>query len=1102
MALQIVRAASNEALWSACAESFLRELGGHPGPRGHASWMWLVHRAQRDALLEMAAECGLKGWLAPPVSFFSALRDLFRIEARPIGILTGRLLVARLAEEHARRLGLGTGPDATERAPARAHMLDGLFGELLPEGVTPEALRSALEALVTDDFTARRNAWVADTYEAFLSELAARERFDPRSIHALVAARIEAGGLREAIGGAGRLHIYGITSLRGRGRLFRALAGQADVEVCVYLPAEDEPGEWDRLGEEAAPSAPARADEPEVGDGSEARDLPEPGERPEPGDVPESEVQPVPDAVREAAWVARRIKALLARGEVEPHEVAVVARSGREDTARVHRALEAAGVPSTARIRTRLAEIPVLRALLELLRAAARGWDYRSLRQVLGSPYFDVEVDLRAIDHVATTRRVSGLDAWLEALERTRSALDGQEARRLRGTGVWKDRLDEDLPRLRRFRDDVAFLDGERAEREWMDLMLELLAGRPFGMRRRLCRAVGPPDAKRWDIVRLDQRGVGAVERLLREWRELVRPGSRFGAGQWHERLRRLLEANELALSTPLREGVQVLEAHEAALTPFRHTFVVHANDGVFPRTPPRAGVFSDEERGRLRGGGLPVSDREATLRRERTLWRAVTAGPGVTITYRTADANGVPRLPSLMVPNPRAERALPIVVPPAAGGRGAGGAAADEAAAEGTAVGGAAAPRAVSEAEHRRLEVARLAALRRAGDDRPFRTADPAALRHAVLTAFADELRTGGLDSFVRSLRVAGAAPSPASVFGVDRPISERPTPWNGLLRDPVVLAELARRFSADRVWSASQLQLYAKRPFDFLVERVLCLTEIEEVEEETTPLAFGTVAHRILERFYARCAADLPSALEGEALELFEAVAEETFVEFETRGDQWLGVRELWAVTREEVREKVAAYLAWELSWLAEHDERPEAVELSFGSGDGSEEGEAVAPVVIEGRDRSGAPARLRLRGRIDRVDVHGSGEAAWKRIVDYKSGRAPTTGGYADGVLLQSALYMKALEILGRGPVRSGVFRSIKRPGRPQNGGQLNASGLDEVLAFALSIPDRVRAGLFEAVQARSESKIPPWQPGIDVTRTTARISSGTRFDAVPE
>ena len=243
MPLTVVRSHSNEALWGECRDRFLAEIGEERGPTGYASHLWIAHANQRDALFEEATRRGLPGWLAPPISFLSELRDRFEIRERPVGHLTGRLLVARIAARQFRRAGLGSGrPD---RGPAGSHAIDSLFSELLPEGVRPEDLRLALDALGGDEFALGRNSWVCETYEEFLLELERLERFDPRSIHAIAAERINAGGLPAAIGEARTLHVYGLTTLQRRRRLFEALSAQDEVDVIVYLIAEPGASEWD-----------------------------------------------------------------------------------------------------------------------------------------------------------------------------------------------------------------------------------------------------------------------------------------------------------------------------------------------------------------------------------------------------------------------------------------------------------------------------------------------------------------------------------------------------------------------------------------------------------------------------------------------------------------------------------------------------------------------------------------------------------------------------------------------------------------------------------------------------------------------------------------
>ncbi|MDX1579463.1 MAG: PD-(D/E)XK nuclease family protein, partial [Gemmatimonadota bacterium] len=610
--------------------------------------------------------------------------------------------------------------------------------------------------------------------------------------------------------------------------------------------------------------------------------------------------------------MAREIKQLIASGAAEPHEIAVVARSGREDTRRAYRALQRAGVPASARIRTPLVEITALQALLLVFRGAARDWDYQSLRAVLNHPYFDTKVDLRGIDFIASGRRVTGLDAWRDKLELA-LRLVRENARETWGKGLFEDRLDEDIAAFEEVRAKLSPLSEPRPEAEWVDLTLRLLSEDRglFLLRRRLCNPAG----ERWDIVRLDQRGVIQLERLLREWKELELSDNPLEPGEWFALLRRLLEGNELAISTPAQKGVQVLEAHDAGLVPFAHTFVVHANDGEFPHLRSSATVLSNDERTRLAELGIPIDHREATLRRERTLWRAVTYQPGrVHVSYRTTNPSGTPLLPSLMVPAHDESEELPRLRRPT-----------DR----------------VSVSQEDADEEAAFALGRElgGGSREPGQAASgiqvapahPALLRQAIVAAVAESHRGPGL----------ARTPDPGNHPAL------RPNPWNGELRDPDVLEVLREKFGDARAWSASQLESYARVPFQFLLERVLYVTGHEEAEEETSPLTFGGVAHEILEKFYAEYTDEPPSALAGESLARFEDIAEAVFEERE-QGTDWLGLPALWEMSRVNVLDAVREYLRWELEYMQEKGERPFLAEHRFGYDEA---------VVLTGSDVRGA-------------------------------------------------------------------------------------------------------------------------------------------------
>lgn len=974
MPLRAVRSTSSRALWDAFTDAFFADNAGVSGPGGFTAFAWLTHRVQHDALYRAAAERGVGAWLGPPVAFFSDLPRLFDIGQRPVGLLRRQHVIDDLAMRLAH-------PAAQQRAAfdrrgvGRAH--DHLIGEMLAEAVSPDDLQAALAQLDGDAFSRRRDDTCVAVYRGYLDWLAEQDRYDPRAIHALVAAGTAAGGLATALGGCRRLHVYGLTTLRTRRRLLAALRDQAEVEVIAYVPASPDAAEWTAVVDEVSELV---------------------------GTATAIDVQPAPDERRELDWVAVQVKRQIVERRTPPDHIAVVARSGREDNRAAHEILTQAGIPATARLRAGLDEVPALKAILSLFRGAAHDWPYRQLRQVLSSPYFDLATDLRGLDRLAHDRRIVGVAAWGEAL-----GDKGETAERLRAFAVKADGLA-----------------AERAPRDWIALTRELLDPGWFGFRAQVCR-VGGGDDSRLDVVRLDQQAIAAFAELLAEWHDAEPDGPPVPPRDWHGRLRRFLAANEIALSTPLRTGVQILEAHEAALIPFAHVFVIHANDGEFPRRPGSGWLFTDAELRRLRDAGLPLADRDEALRRERVLWHSVTSAPRVSISYRTADPSGVPLLPSLLVPShdesseiPRTQFVWKDAVTPAYADR---------------------------------YATRALLAARRAGGAAPVAVPRVARIHHAILNAIAERTRN--------------------EVIG---------SPWSGLVRDPTVIDWLGRRFGVDYRWSASTLEKYAQNPFIFFVDKVLELEEQEEAEEETSPLAFGGVAHALLERFYREGAATLGDGFDATAQALYERVTDAVFAEREA-GTDWLGVEVLWAVTRRDIRQRVGEFLAWELPRL--RDRRPAHFEYAFGG---------EPDLWIDGVDVRGTAARLRLIGRIDRIDQDSGGAL---HVVDYKSGGTPSPRGYGDGAALQGPLYMAAVGKSLNARVATAVYLSIKQTRRAAEV-RWGDDACERALQIAFTIPSRVRAGRFEPAAAAS-SKWPGYWPGLDICRVKSVLGEGgSRFD----
>jgi ATP-dependent helicase/DNAse subunit B len=211
--------------------------------------------------------------------------------------------------------------------------------------------------------------------------------------------------------------------------------------------------------------------------------------------------------------------------------------------------------------------------------------------------------------------------------------------------------------------------------------------------------------------------------------------------------------------------------------------------------------------------------------------------------------------------------------------------------------------------------------------------------------------------------------------------------------LHDPGLLAELRE----DRVWSPSSLEAWASCPARWLVERLLRAKGLDPDPEQ---LARGGLAHAALKdtleglRLQTGSARLTPERLEPARRLLHEALARhaEAFP-LSMSPERVPGVRRRLEADLERYLEHAAA---------AESPLEPTHLELSFGL----EEQELPPLDLGDG---------LRVRGRIDRVDVGRDGEAV---VYDYKGSRAAPAEKWVSQRSVQVAVYMRAVqELLGR-------------------------------------------------------------------------------------
>ncbi|HWO87545.1 MAG TPA: PD-(D/E)XK nuclease family protein, partial [Gemmatimonadales bacterium] len=603
--LHQVVAADPAELLELAAEGFLRVAAStdlFPSP---PYLLVLRQGGLRDDLFRLAASRGVPGWFDPPVSVFHELPSwLGSTKRRPLGDFER----AALVEHVLRRAG---GAVFRGREGVFLSAVERLLGELASEGVTARRFEEAVAAVRDrETFEVERDQALVAVYRAYLDELDSRQLRDGRDTLADTAAAIRADpdALARRLGGRREIRIVGLADLRGGWRLL--------LEALVDSPAIGRVGLY--LTEPTGLRVP-----PAVG------------------------LVAARDEDTELEAVALRVRALLDSG-VRPDSVAIVARDGRPYVDVALRALKAVGVSATARRRIVLTAVPVVRAVIALLDAAASGWTRHALAGLGAQPYFAADLDVRVINYIGYRRRVVGLAAWGAALERLLEEARAVEAlvesgeseeRRRSLPAAWIERARE---RFAKFAAAASPMDEVKTLAGWLEWFDQWLERDPWRIEERAARV---PD-ERWQVVRLDLMAWRQLRRVVADWAEAERSwpgdGAPMTAAAFVERLRLML-AGDVAMWTETDRGVVVAEALAASYRSFDHLFLVGMNAGRFPRRAPSSLLLSEHDREALRRAGMPLETRSEWEAREWELFRTLVAGArlSLTVSYRRLDDLG-----------------------------------------------------------------------------------------------------------------------------------------------------------------------------------------------------------------------------------------------------------------------------------------------------------------------------------------------------------------------------------------------------------------------------------------------------------------------------
>ncbi|HTM53843.1 MAG TPA: PD-(D/E)XK nuclease family protein [Pirellulales bacterium] len=703
------------------------------------------------------------------------------------------------------------------------------------------------------------------------------------------------------------------------------------------------------------------------------------------------EIVPAAGGIEEIETVARRVKRLMVEGDgegqsVAPEDILVVFRSLGDVAALVDEMFARFEIPYFVSAERMLASAPVIQALRRWLAVAREDWPYRQLIELLGDSFFRPKwrecasdrARIAAESMVRYLQVASGRAALLEALGRLAQREGASSARPGHLSRPEQARLA--LPLLRKIAQGFDSLPQRATISNWRQALASF--AKNLGL-------IGCDSPEEVGDQRVWQQFLFALSERedLFAWLDA---GSReLDAHEFAEVLDELVENEPLERDHDETGRVRIVAAESARALRARFVFVAGLSEQAFPATHTDDCLRSEAETRRLISAGLPLAAAADRRGYEMLLFYEVVTRTTqqLVLSYPALDQAAMPLSPSPYL--------LEI-------------------------------ERLFSPGSLRSAAPTQPSAL--PGDDdlycaRDFRV-------RAVQSAIeGDAALLGGLYQNPQTQRATTNILAGLHVIASRRGRSFGP--FEGMISSPAAREVLHDRYGPERCWSPSQLEQYARCPYQFLLERVLAIEPSDELELETNYLNRGRMIHWLLAELHRRnnessggpCSPAMASQQE------FASIAESLLAELV---DGSTGFHPVANGLLQIDAQRVAKWLADYYRQHQKYDERwqglsepllPAHFEVSFGpvrhKRDADEPVEFQDPLsTVEPFELDCGPETIRFSGRIDRIDLGRSGEQIVFGIVDYKSGKpsARTSGkSVFDGNSLQLPLYALATEWL---------------------------------------------------------------------------------------
>lgn len=678
------------------------------------------------------------------------------------------------------------------------------------------------------------------------------------------------------------------------------------------------------------------------------------------------------DPLTEVEEIARQIKLIASTSETDLSRIVIGVPVIEDYSMLVEEVFQRCGIPVEIADRQRLDRAPLFLTLLSLLDLARPTPRLREVLQALGSPYFEFsasgsKIDIQNLLSVLIRHKPSGdLSGWLRSLQSRIDTLsdaieDSDDPDEQRTLQNEVENTERSIRDLEQIRSLLAPFQPKMTPAGFVRNLRELM--QRLNLRQNLL--ANDRETIAAHQLEQDASAFRALTRLVEELESLFRL---LGIGDEQRSLAFFVERLKAAsiytrYTTRVREqAVIVAPLSQAIAAPADHLFVAGLAEGALPRAyQPQVFLMGHHQRGE-----------QKQLREDRVLFyqALMHAGQQVTLSAPMRTLGGADVSRSIFL-DALSETVKWQIQEPAEG------------------------IFSWRDLHERTGELARL-------DANWQTTVKPIRQASALLTQLPGVLETERI----------------------------RALPEDSIYRGKLDLAQLselereALERARSRVWSVTQLELYAACPFKYFAERVLGLGQEEEREEGLDARDRGSLLHEILRDFMTERRQqrrdhlqNLPeSEIEGAYQELRET-AERHFARIE-REHPNRAEHPFWRLDRERLldeelpRENVLRRFVNRERDLAPYEHRPKFFEVSFGTKLSAKSAEHFDPELSQ--DEPVEIGGIKFRGRIDRIDHDDERTFA---VIDYKTGKTVSFRDIQRGTSLQLPIYIRiAEELLG--------------------------------------------------------------------------------------